>query len=173
MDTNKKLEFLRQQLDTRIKDFRPKREHNKRFAFQLKISSVLLAALITIILGLKVDNSWSPTLQNIALVMGALITVINAVEAFFDHRSLWVRETVTLVRLYDLQRDVEFYSSGIEQNELDGPTLARFMKRYDQIMSEDLQTWLKLRGDTISPASSAVDRTDTPVPTPPSVSNPP
>ncbi len=43
-------------------------------------------------------------LVDISLVLSAVISVLSASEAFFDPRSLWVRETVTFARLKDLQR---------------------------------------------------------------------
>ena len=87
-------------------------------------------------LGLKLQKiEWAATLSNIALVLGAAITVLSAYEAFFDPRSLWVRETVTFVRLKDLQRDLLFWKSGkdiedIDIKELDklNPNLIKFLR---------------------------------------------
>lgn len=145
MKTEEKLKLIESEIDDRVREFARKRHGDKRRAFGLKVLSVLLAAIITVLLGLKVEAGWSDLLRNIALVFGALITVINAYEAFYDYRALWIRRTVTLVNLYKLQRDFRFYKSGVEPDEISGATLERFKNRLDEIMDNDLRNWLKLR----------------------------
>jgi len=146
MKTEETLKLIEKEIDDRVREFARKRKNDRLWAFGLKITAVLLAAVITVLLGLKVEAGWSEIFRNIALAFGALITFLNAYEAFFDHRSLWVRRTVTLIHLYKLQRDFRFYKSGTEPGEVNSAALEKFKDRLDEIMENDLRNWLKLRG---------------------------
>lgn len=148
MGSEKKLKFLEKELDNRINDTVKKRNGDKIKAFALKILAVCFAATITILLGLKINDNLTKLFQDIALALGAIITVLNAVEAFYDHRSLWIRRTVTLARLYALRADLCYATAGLEESEIDIKVLDRFKNRYEHILQEDLKTWLKLRQDT-------------------------
>jgi hypothetical protein len=145
MKNEEKLKLIESEIDERVREFARKRKDDKHWAFGLKVMSVLLAAIITVLLGLQVGEDWGGVLKNIALVFGALITVINAYEAFYDYRALWIRRTVTLVNLYKLQRDFRFYKSGAEPGEISGAVVEKFKERLDEIMDHDLRNWLKLR----------------------------
>src|SRR6185436_10515130 len=118
MKNEEKLKLIENEIDDRVREFARKRRSDKHWAFGLKVSSVLLAATITVLLGLQLGDEWSEPFKNIALVLGVLITVFNTYEAFYDYRALWVRRTVTLVHLYKLQRDFRFYKSGVAPDEI-------------------------------------------------------
>jgi len=158
MNPEEKLKYLENEIDSRIKDFTHKRIRDKNKAFGIKIFAVVLAATITVLLGLKVDETLTKVFQNIALVFGATITILNAVEAFYDHRSLWIRRTVTLAHLFDLERDLRLYIAGTEQAEIDPKVLNRLADRYDRILADDLKAWLKLR-EVSSPTNEAQAKT--------------
>jgi len=145
MKNEEKLKLIENEIDDRVREFARKRRSDKHWAFGLKVSSVLLAATITVLLGLQLGDEWSEPFKNIALVLGVLITVFNTYEAFYDYRALWVRRTVTLVHLYKLQRDFRFYKSGVAPDEISSAALERFKDRLDEIMDNDLRNWLKLR----------------------------
>lgn len=154
MDLVKKFQFFKEELDSHVRRITRKRNRDKNKAFSLKIIAVALAAAITVLLGLKTDEKQAKTFQNIALVLGAAITYLTAVDAFYDHRTLWVRRTVTVTRLQDLKRAFEFYVEGRDENEISEAELAVFMKQLNEILQEDLKDWLKLREDV--PSSSKI-----------------
>lgn len=93
--------------------------------------------------------------QNVALALGAIITVLNAVEAFYDHRSLWIRRTATLARLYSVQADLNYLVAGSQDSEMDRESLDKLMDRYKTILQDDLTAWLKLRSSSLSERPSA------------------
>ena len=125
--------------------FKKEQTRHKHTALSLRILAVILAASITILLGYKGATSETETvLKNIALVLGALITVVSAYEAFFVPHALWVRETITYSRLKDLQRDINLY--GPEPTEVSNEDFESLKKRLDIILQEDLRGWIRLRG---------------------------
>ena len=147
MKPKERLDCLSKELNLLVGRYARECVRHKNKALALKIASVLLATSITILLGLKFpDNQLRAELSDIALVLGGLITVLSAYEAFFDPRSLWVRETVTFARLKDLQRDLRFWAAGLEDEEADPKELERYKRRLDRILEESLKYWMKIRG---------------------------
>jgi hypothetical protein len=160
MEIEEKLKFLQKELDARILEFKRKRNGDKQKAFGLKILAVSFAATITVLLGLKVEGDWAKILQSVALLLGALITVLNAVEAFYDHRSLWIRRTYSLARLYALKADLSFTVAGMEVSEIDVKIITKFMDRYENILQDDLKAWLRQR-EVSTPADKSTTTTST------------
>lgn len=147
MKPKERLDCLSKELNVLVGRYARECVRHKNKALALKIASVLLATSITILLGLKFpDTQLRAELSDIALVLGGLITVLSAYEAFFDPRSLWVRETVTFARLKDLQRDLRFWAAGLEDDEADPKELERYKRRLDRILEESLKYWMKIRG---------------------------
>jgi hypothetical protein len=102
--------FVRHLNDT-IDRFRFQRARHKYTALFLKISTAALGAGATILLGWQ-DPSDPATLKNVALVLTSLVTLFATYDAFFEPRKLWVRETVVLNSLRDLQRHWEIAAAG-------------------------------------------------------------
>lgn len=146
MSSKDQREYLEKQLDQFIARFDADRERHKKLGLLLKALTVSLAALVTVLLGWKVSGSTPPLFANIALVLGAAITVVSAYEAFFDPRALWVRETVVSARLRDLKRDLAYTVASAKEGEPDTEALEAIKGRLDAVLEESLKTWLRLRG---------------------------
>jgi hypothetical protein len=132
---------------------------NKRVALRLRISAVFLSAVVTVCLGLKLHAIGSLTearvqlvqtlLGNLALGLSAVVTVLGAYEAFFDPRAIWIRETIVYTKLRNLKRDFEFWAAGCDSETLepaDAEKLEGFKQKLDQILTESLKNWMKIRG---------------------------
>jgi hypothetical protein len=142
-----RLNWLQTEIDQLVSRYQRESAQYKKQAFRLRIISVFLAAIITILLGLKLDNTvLAEAFSNGALVLSAAITVLSAYEAFFDPRALWVRETVTFARLKDLQRDLRFWASGLDPEAIDVEVVQKFKLRLDSVLEDTLKYWMKIRG---------------------------
>ena len=130
MKLDEKLKYIENEVKERKESVEKRRTREKNMASRLKISAVTLAGLVTILIGLRISNIWSDFVSNIALILGASITVINAYEAFFDHRSLWIYRTVVLVQLDELLRDIQFYREGLDVSEYDEKIVTQFLNKY-------------------------------------------
>ncbi len=140
MKENKQLKWLQDEIETLVRRYRLESSLYKRKAFRLKIVSVFLAAIITVLLGLKLgESSLTEVFSNIALILSAAITVLSAYEAFFDPRALWVRETVTFVRLKDLQRDLNFWKEGLDPETDEAEMVGKCKSRLDSILEDTLK----------------------------------
>lgn len=150
---DEKLKVLQKELDSHIKRTSRARVNNKNKAFGLKVLAVCFASAITVLLGVKVTEDWAKVFQNLALILSAIVTLLSAFEAFYDHRSLWIQGTVTLSQLAALKNEADFFAAGRTQqvgnddiSKLDG-----FRNRLEQILQDELKAWLKMRQDTSIP----------------------
>lgn len=136
---------LGEEITARLQEASRKRLRDRRKAFGLKIGAALLGAAVTVLLGLKVSADHEATLKNIALVAGALVGVLNAWDAFYDHRALWVKRTTTSARLKKLDRT--FRIDRAANTELEAKQIEAHRATLDQILDDDLSSWVQLRSD--------------------------
>lgn len=142
-----KLDQIKSDLKIDIAKFGKRRTRDKRKAFGLKVSTVVLSATITVLLGLRnVSDDGQAVLANIALGLGALITVLAAIDAFFTHRGLWIARTKTVRQLEAISRDLRYYESGLT-GEPEPSQVENFHERVCLVISQDMDAWEKLRAD--------------------------
>jgi hypothetical protein len=82
MDKDERFSFLQEELDRFLLQTNRHRKESKRKAFIYKMLAVSFAAAITVLLGLKVEGVLADVFRDIALGLGATITVLNAADAF-------------------------------------------------------------------------------------------
>jgi hypothetical protein len=145
MDKDERFSFLQEELKLLLQQANRHRKSSKNKAFLYKMLAVSFAAAITILLGLKVEGVVADIFRDIALGLGATITVLNAADAFFDHRFLWVRNTVLVAELETLNRDMKLYELHPKQGEDHEEALDEFGDRLKQIMEDFQQDWFKIR----------------------------
>jgi hypothetical protein len=80
MKSTERLECLRKDIDDLVNRYQSEAHQYKNQAFRLRIMSVVLASIVTVLLGLKLDGNMLLTtiFSNIALVLSAAITVLGA-----------------------------------------------------------------------------------------------
>ncbi len=142
-----KLSILMRNIDDAIALFENRRSRHKKKAYWLKISSIIGAALVTVLLGLK--SIQHDLLSDITLLLSAIITIFNGVEGFYNHQGLWVKDVKTLAALWELKRDLEFLSAGGSEGKIPAETLLLYKNRFQQICNEDLKIWSNLKENQI------------------------
>lgn len=136
--------FVRGEVDRQLALFGRRRRRDKRKAFGLQMATVTLSATVTVLLGLRTSDATRTWLLNIALVLGALITVLAAAEAFFTHRRMWVLRTATVRRLETLSRHVDFQIADAAGGAPDSAALAACLAELDAIIADDVKGWQHL-----------------------------
>jgi ABC-type transport system involved in cytochrome bd biosynthesis fused ATPase/permease subunit len=137
--------YLREELGRQEQRFARRRRRDKRKALVLQMATVALSATITVLLGVQVGGRTQPVLANIALVLGALVTVLAAAEAFFNHKGLWVNRTVAVRRLEELRRHMNYQFAGLADGEVPPEVVDDLLARLDRIVADDQRAWLALR----------------------------
>jgi hypothetical protein len=128
-------------VDRQLALFGHRRRRDKRKAFALQMATVTLSATVTVLLGLRIPDPERTLLLNIALILGALITVLAAAEAFFTHRRLWVLRTATVRRLETLSRHVDFHTAEAGGQAGDAGALTACLAELDAIIADDQKGW--------------------------------
>jgi hypothetical protein len=102
------------------------------------MSTSVLAAVTAIILGLNVQQSMQVVVKTAALIISAIITVINAFNAFYNHRELWIGNNHALNRFYKLKFDIAYCEQGgtVTQQDVNG-----FRDTYQNILDELNEDW--------------------------------
>lgn len=144
-DRSDQLTWLRRELAVQIAEYKRRRRRDKRKAFALQMSTVVLSASITVLLGLRVAGTVGQRLSDVALILGALATVLAAMEAFFHHRDLWVLRTATLRRLESLDRRVSYYEVGLGDDAASVADMEHYFAQLDGILAQDFSGWRDLQ----------------------------
>jgi hypothetical protein len=150
-----RVDFLRAELNKQQERFARRRQRDKRKAFTLQMATVTLSASITVLLGLRLTAGIQQTLANVALALGALVTVLAAMEAFFNHRGLWISRTVTVRRLEELRRHVDYKLAGLSDGEISPQLVDELLAELDHIVADDNKSWLRLRSAEVQSKTSA------------------
>jgi hypothetical protein len=138
-------QYLRTKIETEIAAFRRRRIEYKRKAIAIKVTISVLAALTTILLGLQgVPPQFDTTVRNVTLVFSATITLLSSLDAFFNHRALYLRYTATTAQLYDLRSDIDYLLSK-DPTEITEATLDDIYRRLRGVLEETGSDWVKAR----------------------------
>jgi hypothetical protein len=104
------------------------------------MSTSVLGAAATVLLGWQDPAALAPYFKNAALIATALITVLAAYDAFFEPRKLWARETFVLNSLLDLRREFEIAKAS---RELTIEDVGKLSERFHATLQRSLGDWVK------------------------------
>lgn len=137
------LVFLENKIQEYILLFEKKRILNKFLSFGIKLLGALLAALITIFLGITYKDKPDEAYKNVALILGSVITIINTWDAFFNHRALWVRFTIAMCKLYALKNDLSYLKT--KPRDITSDKLDLIHSTLQNIIIETNSNWEEMR----------------------------
>lgn len=137
-------EHLAETVEKCLRVFDAKRQKNKFIAFGLKIAIALLSAGVTVLLGLSYPNKPETTFKNIALSLSALSAVIGTWDAFFNHRTLWIRYTIAANRMRSLLEEIR-YEIARSQGVVPAATVDQMFGKYREIVNEANHAWEDMR----------------------------
>ncbi|MEV6012601.1 DUF4231 domain-containing protein [Streptomyces sp. NPDC051976] len=120
--------------------------HTKKRRFRwrssaIKMLTLALSAASTIILGLQSLNVWA----GLAFALVALVTVLGAVEPFFNWRSRWVLMEETQYRFQRLADDLEYLMATTAPSDLTHARIDDIFRGYQDIWGDLSRTWLEHR----------------------------
>lgn len=139
-----KVELLQTKVGEAIKKVRGNRQDNRRKASLIKLAATFCSAIATILLGLKVPNLESQ-FKDIAFVLTALITLLSALEPFFNFRALWVEHEIALWKFYRLRDRIDFYLAGYKPEKMSIDEINSFHAEFQTIWNDLSQSWINYR----------------------------
>jgi hypothetical protein len=137
-------EHLAKTVEACLAVFDAKRQKNKFLAFGLKIAIALLSAGITVLLGIAFPGKEEGTYKNIALGLSALSAVMGTWDAFFNHRTLWIRYTIAANRMRSLLEELK-YQTAKNEGGLPAEASDEMFEKYQQIVAEANHAWEDMR----------------------------
>ena len=143
-ELRKKAEMLLNSVNNALSYQSMRKSQNKRRASTIKIASIFLAGSATILLGLQISG-YEKYLKEIAFVLGALVTLLNAVEPFFNFRALWIEHEAALARFYRLKDKIEFYLAGKDADKLNPEIIKQYHVEYEEIWNNTSRAWISHR----------------------------
>ena len=118
------------------------RKHRFRWkSVTVRLTTLVLSAASTIILGLQNLDPWTGT----AFSLVAVVTVVSALEPFFAWRSLWVLMEDASHRFHRLQDDLSYYIASHPAEEIDPARVGEMFEQYQEIWDSLSSRWLKYR----------------------------
>ncbi|WP_067521076.1 SLATT domain-containing protein [Alloactinosynnema sp. L-07] len=118
------------------------RKHRFRWkSVTVRLTTLVLSAASTIILGLQNLDPWTGT----AFSLIAVVTVVAALEPFFAWRSLWVLMEEASYRFHRLLDELEYYVAANEPDTLDIQRVREMHDEYQRIWEKLSSNWLKNR----------------------------
>lgn len=139
-----KADCLSKQIETAIAHTKENKRKNQRRASYIKIATVLLSGIATVLLGLQIQG-YEAAFRSYAFILGALVTVLTALEPFFNFRALWVEHEAALADFHRLKDKFVFYLVGAEPDRLDEKRLEQLHQEYQQIWNRLNRTWIEYR----------------------------
>jgi len=136
MTDNTKISFLKGEVDKSIATLKSKSQKNKFKTSVVNGLTIFFGALITLTLGLDVSVDYVTIQKNLALIFGALLTIINSWGAIFDYKKLWVRQKTTLLRLYQLRSKLDYRLTNSDDFDL--------FEEYLSIWDKDSEEWTSI-----------------------------
>lgn len=140
-----KLDYLLQQIDESLKDYERRKKRNRRPALVFKVMIAGLSSVVTILLGVRVGDYWVKYLDQIAMIISALMSVVTTWNAFYDYTSLWVQFTKTVAQLGLLRKDIEYLRMG--NDEITVSEVNYLKERYDDILHEAVKLVVRVRSE--------------------------
>lgn len=137
MDKTDSASFLSEEIDKNIIILKEKVQSQKNKTSFFNGLTIILGALITLTLGLKLTG-FEEIQKNTALVLGAVLTITNGWNAIFDYKKLWVRQKSTLLDLYQLKNELMFR---ISNNHAEPVNTEDLFVRYQDIWERDGNEW--------------------------------
>ncbi|MFG2824321.1 DUF4231 domain-containing protein [Kitasatospora sp. NPDC048365] len=143
--TGRQLAYLEQLVRAELVERRRRRDWDRRRAFTLQLATVTLSALITVLLGVKVSTGAEQWLANVALALGALVTVLAAWATFFSYRTVWIQRADTVHRLTTLARSIDYLRAGLGEEPPAAEDVDRVHAEFEEIARGDHEAWIRIR----------------------------
>ncbi|MBT31066.1 MAG: hypothetical protein CMO01_15525 [Thalassobius sp.] len=143
-EAQSKLNKIKGKVEKEVSFYKKERRKNKVRTFVIRVMSTLMAAVVTILLGLNIEGL-EKTFNTMALIISGFLTVIGILQKLLDSKDLWVQYTSTVAKLEGLLFSIEYLEEGKNAIRLKD---VEFIKlKYDKIMESTTDFIIKVRTD--------------------------
>jgi hypothetical protein len=155
-----KLEYLENKIQQDLATSQKQERKQQWGALVLKMLGTVLAALLTVILGVNltgklaepifgIPSSWF--VNTLALIISAFMTIISDLRMFFDSHELWVRHSATVSQLKNLLYYIRYLRTSPETITMTEVDLIKL--DYSRIREETDKSIVKARSSGLTKPS--------------------
>lgn len=144
-EARRKVALLQGFIKSSIADVGNKRKLNQNKATTVKVMILCMSAGATILLGLSFGPAVEATTKNIAFALSSSVTVLYALEPFFNYRALWIEHERANAGFYQVKDRLDFYVTGRSDTQLDLEEIRKFYDEYENVWSTLNQAWNQQR----------------------------
>ena len=142
--TASKVEFLKARIALALAYMERSRDKNRGRAATIKLSTVGLSAVATVLLGLQLSGM-DDLLRNFAFILVTFVTLLNALEPFFNFRSLWVEEEASIAQFFRLRDELGYEIAAVGGGTPSDEVLDRLFRQFLDIWEHHNNAWLGFR----------------------------
>jgi hypothetical protein len=135
---------LRNEIEGAIRQTGYNKWRNQKKATYIKLGTLVFSTAATILLGLKGLGA-EESFKNMAFALSASVTLLTALEPFFNFRSFWVEHEIAQGRFIGLRNDLEYYLAGADAMPPDEVRLTTFHDNYNKIWADLNAVWAENR----------------------------
>lgn len=143
-----KLSYLESEIDARTASFSRSRDWYRRRAHLHTLANAVLSTLTTASIAMAKLYNWDHLLT-LSILSGAALTVLATIDGLHSYRAMWIRNTTTLMRLYDIKSDISYLKAGatdgIPEKQVDA-----LHNRYKRILEEANSGWEDVRKGAVA-----------------------
>ena len=139
-----KVQYLEQRLSRAVTYMGDQRDRNRRRSTLLRLSTIVLSAVATVLLGLQVMGM-DQVFRSVAFVLVTLVTLLNALEPFFNYRALWVEQEAAIAQFYRLRDEIGYAVAASAGGELPDATVDELFRDYLQVWERHNEAWIGYR----------------------------
>lgn len=131
------VEQLKDRIEVTLRYTQGRRKGHQRWAAAIRVRSVALSGAATIILGLEDLSTWA----GLAFSFTALVTLLGALEPFFNFRGIWLILEDGQAKTHRLEDDLNFYLAESRETGPDPERLRMFHDRLQRIWQDMSDAW--------------------------------
>jgi hypothetical protein len=139
-----KVSWLTNKTSDSIAYMRRERGRNRGKASAFKLLTIFLSGAGAILLGVQIMG-FDAIFRNIAFVLVTVVTLITALEPFYNYRSLWIEQERALAGLYKVRDNLNFYLAGTQTEDVSIDELNQIYKDIRSIWDQHSNAWLAYR----------------------------
>ncbi len=144
VEVQAKAKWLEEMLIKSIDSAGRKRDRNMRKASWVKIATIVLAGMATIFLGLQLAGL-EKLFKELAFVFSAIVTLVAAIEPFYNWRALWVEHESALAEFHRTLDELRYYLAGREVEEIDIAKVELLFNQYQEVWTKVSNNWIEHR----------------------------
>ena len=155
ISTKEKVDWLHSNIAESIDYMRKERNKNSKRASFLKIATIAMSGAGALLLGLQISG-FDALFRNLAFALITIVTLVNALEPFFNYRALWIEQEKALAGFHRINNELDFYLAGTKIDQVTYEKLNQLYGEFREVWEQHNNAWLTHRKADTSTHSSII-----------------